>query len=172
MSTNKGGFPFFGGRAERRRSNDAVADAARSAAVPAAVPPSGRPQDLAQPLSGIAAREADVESAGGEAATLETREDGALARERALVAEANRARAEGDHRRAARCYADAADLAPSRVDYRVMSGHCLKDAFDFRGAYEAYSAALAAAPSGDTNVQLGHLLFGRHLVAQAFDELI
>ena len=69
----------------------------------------------------------------------------------------NQALENKEYRRAARCFARAVKFAPSRVDYLVMSGHCLKDAGDFSGAFVAYSAALAALPSGDTHVQLGHL---------------
>ena len=80
-----------------------------------------------------------------------------IALERALVAQAEQALENKEYPRAARCFARAVEFAPSRVDYLVMSGHCLKDAGDFSGAFVAYSAALAALPSGDTHVQLGHL---------------
>jgi hypothetical protein len=78
-----------------------------------------------------------------------------IALERALVAEAEQALEDKEYQRAARCFARAVEFAPSRVDYLVMSGHCLKDAGDFGGAFAAYSAALAALPTGDTHVQLG-----------------
>jgi ADP-heptose:LPS heptosyltransferase/tetratricopeptide (TPR) repeat protein len=80
-----------------------------------------------------------------------------IALERALVAEANQALENKEYRRAAQCFARAVEFAPSRVDYLVMSGHCLKDAGDFGGAFVSYSAALAALPTGDTHVQFGHL---------------
>jgi tetratricopeptide (TPR) repeat protein len=80
-----------------------------------------------------------------------------IAPERALVAEAEQALEVKEYQRAARCFARAVEFAPSRVDYLVMSGHCLKDAGDFGDAFVAYSAALAARPTGDTHVQLGHL---------------
>jgi len=63
----------------------------------------------------------------------------------------------GKYLRGAEYYAEAAKLAPERVDYVLMRGHCLEDAGDFHGAYHAYADALAAAPSGDGHIQLGHL---------------
>jgi ADP-heptose:LPS heptosyltransferase/tetratricopeptide (TPR) repeat protein len=77
--------------------------------------------------------------------------------EDALVAEAEKAIRDGEYLCAAECFADAAKLAPDRVDYVMMRGHCLKDGGDFPGAFRAYAAALDAAPSGDPHIQLGHL---------------
>jgi ADP-heptose:LPS heptosyltransferase len=74
-----------------------------------------------------------------------------------LVAEAGKAIQHGDYLRAAELFADAAKLAPGRVDYVMMRGHCLKDGGDFPGAFRAYAEALDAAPSGDPHIQLGHL---------------
>ena len=77
--------------------------------------------------------------------------------EDALVAEAGKAIDDGEYLRAAERFADAAKLAPDRVDYVMMRGHCLKDGGDFPGAFRAYAEALDAAPSGDPHIQLGHL---------------
>ena len=77
--------------------------------------------------------------------------------EDALVAEADKAIRAREYLRGAEYYAEAAKLAPERVDYVLMRGHCLEDAGDFHGAYHAYADALAAAPSGDGHIQLGHL---------------
>jgi tetratricopeptide (TPR) repeat protein len=77
--------------------------------------------------------------------------------EDALVAEAGKAIHDGEYLRAAERFADAAKLAPDRVDYVMMRGHCLKDGGDFPGAFRAYAEALDAAPSGDPHIQLGHL---------------
>ncbi len=83
-----------------------------------------------------------------------TNEDAAR---RALLDEAEKAIANKEHFRAAKCYAHVADLFPESPDYRMMSGHCLKDGRDYKGAFDAYSAVLATQPTGDVYVQLGHL---------------
>ncbi|HME83346.1 MAG TPA: glycosyltransferase family 9 protein [Roseiarcus sp.] len=80
-----------------------------------------------------------------------------VALERAAVAKAEQALENKEYLKAARFYAEAAELAPSRIDYRMMCGHCLKDGREFQGAFDAYMSALSAASSGDAYVQLGHL---------------
>lgn len=77
--------------------------------------------------------------------------------EDALVAEAGEAIQDGEYFRAAERFAAAAKLAPDRIDYIMMRGHCLKDGGDFLGAFRAYAEGLDAAPSGDPHIQLGHL---------------
>ncbi len=76
---------------------------------------------------------------------------------RALLDEAEKATANNDYLRAAECYARAAELFPQSPEYRMMAGHRLKDARDYRGAFDAYSSVLASDPTGDVYVQLGHL---------------
>ena len=80
-----------------------------------------------------------------------------VALERVAVAKAEQALENKEYLKAAGFYAEAAKLAPSRIDYRMMCGHCLKDGHDFQGAFDAYMSALRAASSGDAYVQLGHL---------------
>ena len=97
--------------------------------------------------------DADLEDASAETG----RSYDPIAVERALVAKAEQALENKEYRQAAECYGRAVEFAPGRVDYLVMSGHCLKDAGDLSGAFVAYSAALAARPTADAHVQLGHL---------------
>ena len=97
--------------------------------------------------------DADLEDASAETG----RSYDPIAVERALVAKAEQALENKDYRQAAECYGRAVEFAPGRIDYLMMSGHCLKDAGDLSGAFLAYSAALAARPTADAHVQLGHL---------------
>lgn len=151
MAKNTGRlFPIFGSHAQ-------------SAAPP---PPTGVPAE-APPPSTLEAEPATTEptaeaqppaqSHGEDASEAPQPESAASARERALLEEAGQATASKDYLRAAECYAEASELFPDRLDYRMMAGHCLKDARDYEGAFEAYSAALAVQATGDVYVQLGHL---------------
>jgi ADP-heptose:LPS heptosyltransferase len=124
----------------RTLASDAPAEAGASREAKAAQPDAGPDLDSGEePWGGAASLTAALRGA-------------------ALASEAEKAIADKENLRAAKLYADAADLVPSRSDYRMMSGHCLKDARDFHGAFDAYSAVLTTEPSGDVYVQLGRLL--------------
>lgn len=84
------------------------------------------------------------------------------------VAAADAARDARDWARAARLYADALDLDPTRDDLWVQKGHALKESGHRDAAEEAYRRALALRPAvADTWMQLGHLMSLQRRVDEA-----